>query len=342
MNILTSFLTKIQTFNLLIVTKGELKSPIKENGNKPAYSLTHETQYYDSFTYKSEIRVLKDMALIDLLSLDEIRLRRELDQLKKLKERFKLVWTNFHEHYSELRAEYPRSYIFSIRLQYMFIVNNLQADHADIYIGDEFVESLNDSLKIRDKFLSELVNEIEEILNPRETFEEWKAKQKSQREQEDEPEQNNTTPNVPVKIPYNPEAGLPKFNEVARKDFLKLLKDYFLESQYSQLSALINNGTPPDTQMIFNGQGNQLADAFKQLYEANLIVGCNKTELEKWIIKYFLYNNKGNTSEYTEGWISTIISSDKNVCKSPILDVVTKDKVLSLVPTVRNKKNNKY
>ncbi|WP_316828718.1 hypothetical protein [Pedobacter miscanthi] len=55
---LIQFLTKIQTFNLLIVTTGELKSPMKEDGNKPAYSLAHETHYYDSFTYKSESIVL--------------------------------------------------------------------------------------------------------------------------------------------------------------------------------------------------------------------------------------------------------------------------------------------
>ncbi|MDY0906284.1 hypothetical protein [Pedobacter sp. CFBP9032] len=54
----------------------------------------------------------------------------------------------------------------------MFIVNNLQSDYKDIYIGDEFVESLHDTLKIRDKFLSELIIEVDEILNPRETFEE--------------------------------------------------------------------------------------------------------------------------------------------------------------------------
>jgi len=77
MNYLTLFLTKIQTFSLHIITKSELKSLIKEDGNKPAYSLAHETYYYDSFTFKSEIRVLKDMALIDLLSLNDISLKRE-------------------------------------------------------------------------------------------------------------------------------------------------------------------------------------------------------------------------------------------------------------------------
>jgi len=182
---IANFLVRLQTFELSIITKAELKSPIKQDGNKPAYSLAHETHYYDSFTYKSEIRVLKDMALIDLLSLSDISLKREFEQLKKLKERFKFIWTNFHQHYSELRAEYPRNFIFSIQLDYLFIVNNLQSDHKDIYVGDEFVESLHDTLKIRDKFLSELISEVDELLNPRETFEEWMAKQKSPEQVED-------------------------------------------------------------------------------------------------------------------------------------------------------------
>ena len=122
---LIEFLTKIQTYNLLVITKSELKSPIKQDGNKTAYRLAHETHYYDSFSYKSEIRILKDMALIDLLSLGDISLKREFEQLKKLKERFKLIWINFHQHYSELRAEYPGNFIFSIQLHYLFIVNNL-------------------------------------------------------------------------------------------------------------------------------------------------------------------------------------------------------------------------
>lgn len=333
---LAIFLIRLQTFELRIITKAELKSPIKEDGQTQAYSLSHETQYYDSFTYKSEIRVLKDMALIDLLSLNDISLKRELQQLKKLKERFKLLWTNFHQHYSELRAEYPRNFIFSIQLQYLFIVNNLQADYSDIFIGDEFVESLQDTLKIRDRFLSELVNEIEDILNPRETFEEWKAKQGNQ------PEQEKPIPDVPAKIPYNPDAGLPKFNESASEDFLKILKYYFLESQHAQLSELIDKGTPPETQLIFKGYGNKLADAFKQLYEANLIVGCNKTELEKWVLKYFSYSIKEKVSEYTESWLSAVISSDTKSCKSPILEVRMKEQVPYIVPTVKNKKNSKY
>ena len=333
---LIQFLTKIQTFNLLIVTTAELKSPIKEDGNKPAYSLAHETHYYDSFTYKSEIRVLKDMAMIDLLSLNDISLKREFEQLKKLKERFKLIWTNFHEYYNEFREEYPRNFIFSIQLNYLFIVNNLQPDHSDTYIGDEFVESLHDTLKIRDKFLSELISEVDEILNPRETFEEWMAKQKSHQQTED------VTPDQPTKIPYNPDAGRPKFNYQYIDDFLQLIRTYFSEEHFNQLAALIKLDEQPASQLIFNGNSNKLADAFKQLYEANLIVGCNKAELEKWILKHFLYSNGDKVNEYSEGWLSAIISSDAKVCKSPILEVKMKDKVPFLVPTVRNKKNSKY
>lgn len=79
MNGLIQFLTKIQTFELRIITKSELEHPIKEDGNKPAYSLAHETDYYDSFTFESEIRVLKDMALVDLLSLNDTSLKREFE-----------------------------------------------------------------------------------------------------------------------------------------------------------------------------------------------------------------------------------------------------------------------
>ena len=56
---LANFLTRLQTFNLQIITKGELQTRIKNDEQKQAYSLVHETPYYKSFSYKSETRVLK-------------------------------------------------------------------------------------------------------------------------------------------------------------------------------------------------------------------------------------------------------------------------------------------
>jgi len=333
---IANFLIRLQTFDLRIITKGELQSWIKEEEQKQAYSLIHETPYYNSFSYESETRVLKDTALIDLLSLNDISIKRELVQLKKLKERFKLFWTNFQESYRELQTEYPRSYIFSIGLDHLFIVKNLQPDHSDIFIGDEFVESLSDSVKLRETFLNHLINDIEEALYPRETFEEFNARMKNQESSK------NTTENVSDKIPFNEDAGMPKFNEQVTGDFLQLMKSYFSEAHHTQLTTLIHTNTHPENQLIFKGNGNQLADAFKQLYEANLIVGSKKSDLEKWIAKHFLYATGEVPKEYTEGWLSSIISTDAKFCKSPIMEVRIKDKMPTIIPTVRNKKNNKY
>lgn len=292
---LSAFLTKIQTFELHLIVKGELQNSIKAEENKPAYSLIHETQYYNSFSYKSEIRVLKDMALVDLLSLSDTSLKRELELLKKLKERFKLFWINFHQHYSELQSEYPHSFIFFIRLDYLFIVKNLQPDYSDIFIGDEFVESLNDSVKIREKFLTELINEVEAILYPAETFEEWKAKQSNQKVVE------NVISDLPIKIPYNGDAGLPKFEQQSSIDFLKIMRSYFSEENQIQLSILISDNIAPTNRLVFKGNGNQLADAFKQLIEANLITGCLKADLEKWVTKNFLYGTGETPKERVSG-----------------------------------------
>lgn len=333
---LAIFLIHLQTFDLRIITKGELQNRIKEDGQKQAYSLVHETQYYKSFSYKSETRVLKDVALIDLLSLNDTSIKRELLQLKKIKERFKLFWKNFQQSYRELQTEYPRSYIFSIGLDHLFIVKNLQPDHSDIFIGDEFVESLSDSVKLRETFLNQLINDIEETLSPTETFEEFNARIKNQ-----EPSKN-TNENVSAKIPYNEDAGMPKFSEQFKDDFLQLMKSYFSEAHHTQFTTLINTNTQPENQLIFKGNGNQLADAFKQLYEANLIVGCKKSDLEKWIAKHFLYATGDVPKEYTEGWLSSIISTDTKYCKSPIMVIRMKDKVPVIAPTIRNKKNSKY
>lgn len=126
MHNLAQFLTRIQTFELRIITVKELKSHVKEDGNKQAYSLAHETQYYDSFTYKNEIRVLKDLALIDLLALDDTKIKREIEQLKKLVERFKLFWTHFQHNHNTWEGVYPKHYVFAVQLQYLFIVKNLK------------------------------------------------------------------------------------------------------------------------------------------------------------------------------------------------------------------------
>src|SRR6267142_1588800 len=141
---LKEFLTKIQTFNFRLThQEGYISSSSNEKRKMLGYDIRHETHYYDSFSYKSELRVLKDMALIDLLALDQDRIGMQLLQLKKVEQRFKQLWGHYHNnHYGYMASRYNASYPFSIRINDLFIVNNLQPDHAEIAVTEEFVEDL--------------------------------------------------------------------------------------------------------------------------------------------------------------------------------------------------------
>jgi len=172
---LKEFLTRIQTFNLRITRqKVGVKHSTSETEEMDAYDITRETNYYDSFSYKSELRVLKDIAFLDILTLDKDRIEFQLSQLNKVKERFKELWANYHDHHSEWHQVYKMSYIFSINLSDLFIVHNLKGDNAGIGISGQFVEDLGDSIKLREKFLMELRRETEKLLKPELSFEEFK------------------------------------------------------------------------------------------------------------------------------------------------------------------------
>jgi hypothetical protein len=123
------FLTRIQTFDLQIISQ-------KENTNAGAnrkpeiklYDITHETPFYKSFSYKSELRVLKDMAFIDILMLDKSRIELMLLELKRVTQRFEQLWENYHLNYHDYHKDYKSSYPFKIKLNNLFIVHNLQSD----------------------------------------------------------------------------------------------------------------------------------------------------------------------------------------------------------------------
>lgn len=328
---LATFLTRLQTFELRIIQKTIYKGTGIGPGEKteiPAYDLQHETQYYDSFTFKSELRVGKDMALIDLLTLDETKTRAVLAHIMKLQDRFKLFWQNYHRHYSGYEQVYKSSYLFSIRLEELFIVHNLQPDHAGIWIGEEFVENLSDSVKLREKFLKDFIREVEEHLNAQDGMQSAGQSTSVEKKGSD----GDTI------LP----ASRPKFSEGAADQLFAVLKTYFDRKDHPFLQALLSKDQSPQTPMLFRGNGNQLADAFKQLYEANMIVGCSKAELERWIAPNFLYQYNKLKKEFTEGYLNGIISSDSKPCRSPILEVKMKDGRYTIFPTPRNKKNNKY
>jgi hypothetical protein len=290
---LTEFLTRLQTFNLrLIKRKAGIKTGANETQGMDTYDITRETQYYDSFSYKSELRILKDMALIDLLALDKEHIGLQLAQLNKVKNRFIELWQNYHQHYHDYHEDYEASYPFSIRLDTLFIVHNLLGDSADVAVTAQFVEDLADSIKLRETFLKELIGEISDLIKEPDKLA--------------SPSEPGNKPEETVKQI----ARYPTFTESTALQLLNILKSYFTETDYTSLSELLISNTPPDQPLVFRSNGNQLADAFKQLYDANLIVGCLQSDLEKWIVPKFLYlSNQGEIREFTEGYLNSIIST---------------------------------
>jgi hypothetical protein len=344
---LKEFLTRIQTFDLLIVEDYiQIESGTNEKKHVKAYDLTYQTQYYDSFSYRSELRVLKDMAFIDLIALDKERIKLQFPELSKVRHRFKEFWGNYNQHYSEMKLIYDRSFIFSVRLDYLFIVNNLQPDGADIEVTSKFAEDLGDSVKLREKFLMELIYDAENSIKDHLSFEKF---QKSLHDKRQEAKQTDEL--AESEINKKPGAGFenetptksidryPTFKPGIASQLFDLLREYFVSADHPKLERLLLSDDAPDSPLVFRGFGNQLADAFKQLFDARLIVGCQMADLERWIAPKFNYlSNQAEARELTEGYLNGLMSTKSRPCKSPILKIEQKEDKFYILPTPRNKR----
>lgn len=338
---LKEFLTRIQTFDLRIVEDDiAMETGKNEKKQVKAYDLTYQTQYYDSFSYRSELRVLKDMAFIDLITLDKERIKLQLAELSKVRSRFKEFWGNYNQYYSEMKLIYDRSFIFSVRLQYFFIVNNLQSDSADIEVTSKFVEDLGDSIKLREKFLMELIYDAENSIKEHISFEEFQKTLQAKRQIEEPTEsENNGESEIENESTAKSIGRYPTFKPGIALQLLDLLREYFVAEDYPKLEKLLIADEVPASPLVFRGFGNQLADAFKQLFDARLIVGCQMADLERWIAPNFTYlSNQGEVRELTEGYLNGLMSTKTRPCKSPILKIEQKEDKFYILPTPRNKR----
>lgn len=340
---LKEFLTRIQTFDLNIIEDDiQLETGTDEKKHVKAYDLTYQTQYYDSFSYRSELRVLKDMAFIDLIALDKERIKLQLTELSKVRSRFKEFWSNYNQYYSEMMLVYDGSFIFSVRLQYLFVVNNLQSDSAHIEVTSKFVEDLGDSVKLREKFLMELIYDAENSIKEHISFEEFQKALETKKQIEEPTEsENNGKSEIVIENESiaKPIGRYPTFKPGIALQFLDLLRGYFITEDHPNLEKLLIADEVPDSPVVFRGFGNQLADAFKQLFDARLIVGCQMADLERWIALNFTYlSNQGEIRELTEGYLNGLMSTKTRPCKSPILKIEQKEDKFYILPTPRNKR----
>ena len=104
-------------------------------------------------------------------------------------------------------------------------------------------------------------------------------------------------------------------------DLITILKDYFDEEYHEELRELLVSGKKLNRKLVFNGSAIQLTDVFKQLKENQMIVGCNKQYLENWLVNNFMFNKKGNISEFNHQSTHKSISGNNYPCKKPIIQI---------------------
>lgn len=139
---------------------------------------------------------------------------------------------------------------------------------------------------------------------------EWFEWFDSHKEQENEPISNDVA--FEAKPTFKPEMIEIIFD---------LLKDFFSIEQQKDFKTFMETGNNVKEKLLFLDNGNRLADAFKQLKNADFITGCNQTDLINCIEKNFNYRHRNKVKSYTPKYLESIISTNKELCQKPIITV---------------------
>lgn len=316
------YFTFIQKFDLRL---SEMRDKRKSSKAGPVtglgYSIKHQNPYF-SFEFRQRLRILKELALIDIFGVDKKNRGAYLGQTKKLLIQFNRFWENFFNHNPTASEIYRDDFLLVIEFGEIFYSNILEPGKVDVIVTPEFVDDLCDSVREREESLAEFIEEINALENT----------------DQHDIGQPQTGQDAPTALRVR---RFPVFIEGIADQFFKIFKGYFGEQEQPPLLSLLTINVSPKKKLLFNSNGNQLADAFKQLIEGNLIVSCNKAELESWIIEHFRYVSNGHAKSFTAGYLNGIVSSDAKICKSPILTVKRdSSKGVSLIAVARAKKGS--
>ncbi|WP_439879678.1 hypothetical protein ACSX1A_10865 [Pontibacter sp. MBLB2868] len=237
-------------------------------------------------------------------------------------QRFQQFWVSYHAHYDGYGMHYAENYMMQVRLDKLFHLRHLQPDTSHVLVEEKFVEDLAESVKLRETFLQQLRKRTSTLL-PIEREQALAA-----------------TPLSTIQAISASVKSVPRFVEETAGELYHILKGYFTPEDQQQLLPLLQDNQPPAAPLVFHGNGNQLADAFKQLFEANLIVGCLKADLEEWISGHFAYVFRRQQRTLPTGYLAAIISSNARPCQSPILDVRKQPGgTYAIYPVLRTQKN---
>lgn len=315
------YFTFIQKFDLRLSEmrdkrKSSKAGPVKGLG----YSIKHQNPYF-SFEFRQRLRILKELALIDIFGVDKKNRSAYLGQTRKLLIQFNRFWENYFNHNPTAGEAYRDDFLLVIEFGEIFYSNILEPGKVDVIVTPEFVDDLCDSVREREESLAGFIEEINALENT----------------DQHDIGQPQTGQDAPAALRVR---RFPVFVEGIADQFFRIFKGYFDEQEQQPLLSLLTTNVSPKKKLLFNSNGNQLADAFKQLIEGNLIVSCNKAELESWIIEHFRYVSNGHAKSFTAGYLNGIVSSDAKICKSPILTLNRNSSGLILVPVARTKKRS--
>jgi len=267
-----------------------------------------------------ELVQLREFALTDILSLPHEQVLQQLNRLEIIYQIFLDFKANYITIPDYIRDDHKQDFFYSLELDSYFKIVQ-ESKILSPNITEQFLYELLNLISKRQTFLLDFIRSIKKTM-PTEKIE------------------SNIKIEAPPPQTLN---SIPTFKTEIIEDLFALLKDYFTSEDQSELMKLLQNtAITYNKLLLFNGNGNQLADAFKQLFDAHLIVGSNKAQLNQWIQQHFSYKDKNSQRNYTEKYLNDIISSDTKSCQSPILDVKKKEGGdYGIFATQRIKKNYK-
>jgi hypothetical protein len=266
-----------------------------------------------------EFGILKQKALLDITILKKPQILALLKNLYRLQMKLDIFWDRCNDSIKGPGLDDWNKYYESLMLEQIFFVYKPE-EKKKIDVDYAFFSELREIIQWREELLLDLIEEIENLIAL---------------------EESEVVEVEDISEPGHAINSMPLFSVSHQQEIFKALLDFFMPQDRDELKAIIFEQISPSGKLMFIGNGNQLADAFKQLIEANIITGCSKRQLEKWITQTFEYQYKNSVRPFTPRYLNGIISSESRLCQSPILDVRKKEDGLIVVPLIRNKKAGK-
>lgn len=127
------------------------------------------------------------------------------------------------------------------------------------------------------------------------------------------------------KLTQPKQSAFPEIKPLFKPEYIQklfdILKAFFSPEHQQKLIEILKTGNNSNQPLLFLDNGNRLAYAFRALIEADIIIGCKKKDLEKWISLNFEFIHQRKIKRFTPDYVEKCISRNFYPCKKPLFDV---------------------